>query len=322
VVSAIAAINSAESSLNQGSATGSIQRVTQAIKQASAKTGVDFSYLLNKATQESNLNPNAKASNSSATGLFQFTSQTWLQTVKSHGGEYGLGNYASHISTDSNGVDHVSDPNWRKAILSLRKDPTVSAEMAGALDKDNMATLQNDVGGKIGPTELYLAHFLGASGAGDFIDTLRSNPKASAASVLPQAAAANPSLFYDKSGAPRSVGSIYKQFAQKFDSTNSPEAGGTMLADASTSIPIPTTVGTPSSATSSFSTAAAANTLAQASSYEPSVITRGVAATNNSLYSAMVIAQMNMHSSGLSGLSGSNDAHKHDSSITDLSAIG
>lgn len=215
---AIQALN-ADPAVHQAEKPGFPQRIAQVIKAAAAKTGVDFAYLLDKAKVESSLNPNAKASTSSATGLFQFTSQTWLQTLKAHGAKHGLGDYADHIEIGKSGA-HVKDPIWRNAILGLRKDPKVSSEMAAELDKDNAEILQTKVGGKIGSTELYLAHFLGAGGASDFLTTLRANPKANAAALLPEAAAANRSVFYGADGAPRSVSQIYQRFAQKFDGTS------------------------------------------------------------------------------------------------------
>src|SRR5437868_1566523 len=65
-------------------------RVTAAIQLASARTGVQFDYLLNQARIESSLNPEARARTSSATGLFQFIEQTWLGMVKQHGAAHGL----------------------------------------------------------------------------------------------------------------------------------------------------------------------------------------------------------------------------------------
>ena len=49
---------------------GSNAAVTGAIRQAARMTGADFKYLLATAQVESNLNPNAQASTSSARGLF------------------------------------------------------------------------------------------------------------------------------------------------------------------------------------------------------------------------------------------------------------
>src|SRR6185369_2006696 len=46
--------------------------VLASIQKASANTGVDFSYLMAQASRESSFDPSAKASTSSATGLYQF----------------------------------------------------------------------------------------------------------------------------------------------------------------------------------------------------------------------------------------------------------
>lgn len=196
-----------------------LAQVTRAVRNAAARTGVNFAYLMKKAVIESGANPNAQASTSSAAGLYQFTSQTWLRTVKSHGAEYGLGDCADQIEVGRDGVAYVSDPVARQEILSLRKDPEISAEMAGELDKDNSLALQRATGESAGPAELYLAHFLGASGASRFLNTLRANPNMSAADILPKAANSNPSVFYAADGQPRTLGEIYDHFAQRFDQT-------------------------------------------------------------------------------------------------------
>ena len=83
--------------------TGTNQAVTGAIRQAARMTGADFKYLLATAQVESNLNPNAQASTSSARGLFQFTEQTWLTTLKEQGAPLGYGPYASAISRQAVG---------------------------------------------------------------------------------------------------------------------------------------------------------------------------------------------------------------------------
>ncbi|MFA5040532.1 MAG: transglycosylase SLT domain-containing protein, partial [Bdellovibrionales bacterium] len=106
------------------------QHVLRAIHSAASKTGVDFTYLMQKASQESSFDPTAKATTSSATGLFQFTNQTWLHVVKEYGSQYGLGSYASQISQDSNGHLSVENGAAYQAILALRNSPQISAEMA------------------------------------------------------------------------------------------------------------------------------------------------------------------------------------------------
>ncbi len=202
-------------------------RVLHAIQSASTKTGVNFSYLMQKASQESSFDPAAKSTSSTATGLFQFTSGTWLHMIKEYGAKYGLGDYAAHITENSDGSLSIDSPAMRQAILALRKDPIVSAEMAGELDKENAAALQKKVGGTIGATELYLAHFLGAGGASKFIRNMRSNPQMAAADLMPSAASANRNVFYDKSGNARSLQQIYNHFAQKFDDKGTRMASAT-----------------------------------------------------------------------------------------------
>jgi hypothetical protein len=189
----------------------------QAIKTAAGRTNSDFAYLLHASGIESGFDPNARAKVSSATGLFQFTGQTWLQMIKAHGAEIGLGNYAEHIQIDGNRTAYVSDPVSRQAILDLRKDPQIATEMACALNEVNSKSLRKNVGGTIGPTELYLAHFLGAGGASAFLKAMRANPNAKAADTLPAAAQANSPVFFGAGGQPRSFEQIYRHFAQKFD---------------------------------------------------------------------------------------------------------
>ena len=64
-------------------------RIAGAIKQAANSTGTSFEYLLATAKLESNFNPTAGASTSSARGLYQFIDQTWLGTVKEAGPQLG-----------------------------------------------------------------------------------------------------------------------------------------------------------------------------------------------------------------------------------------
>src|ERR1700687_3839988 len=95
-------------------------RIAGAIKQAASTTGASFEYLLATAKMESNFDPKASASTSSARGLFQFIDQTWLGTVKEAGSQLGYGQYADAISKSSSGSYSVSDPGARDAILKLR----------------------------------------------------------------------------------------------------------------------------------------------------------------------------------------------------------
>src|SRR5437899_11965147 len=57
-------------------------KIATAIKQAASTTGASFEYMLTTAKMESNFNPKAAATTSSARGLYQFIDQPWLGTVK------------------------------------------------------------------------------------------------------------------------------------------------------------------------------------------------------------------------------------------------
>jgi Transglycosylase SLT domain len=191
------------------SVTGVGSSVAGAIRQAANSTGTGFSYLLATAQIESGLNPQVKAKTSSATGLFQFIEQTWLATMKQSGAELGYGRYAAAIEKTSSGRHVVRDPGLRAEILNLRKDPTANAVMAGALTRHNAARLRARIGRDPTEGELYIAHFLGAGGAGKLISAAAQNPHVKAANLFPRAAAANRSIFYDKQGGARSVTGVY-----------------------------------------------------------------------------------------------------------------
>ena len=176
--------------------------VHAAIAQAADATGVDFDYLLAQARLESGLNPSARAPTSSARGLYQFTGSTWLRTLDRHGADHGL-DWASAAIADGS----VRDPATRSQLLALRNDPQISALMAGELANDNRDYLTGVLGRTPDSAELYLAHFLGSEGAGRFLSALAADPSQSAAALLPKAAAANRSIFFDAAG-PRSVGAV------------------------------------------------------------------------------------------------------------------
>ncbi len=63
--------------------------------------------------------------------------------------------------------------------------------------------------------DLYLAHFLGPEGARQFLAAHDANPDAAAAPMFARAAGANRSIFYDRSGSPRSFAEIRTRFADK-----------------------------------------------------------------------------------------------------------
>ncbi|WP_445488970.1 lytic transglycosylase domain-containing protein [Rhodopseudomonas sp. RCAM05734] len=191
-------------------------RVTGAIKQAAVTTGTSFEYLLSTAKMESNLDPKASASTSSAKGLFQFIDQTWLGTVKEAGSKLGYGQYADAISKSDSGSYSVSDPAAKAEILKLRDDPVAASAMAGVLTQSNSFKLTGAIGRRPTDAELYMAHFMGVSGATKLITNAENNPNASGAALFPNAAEANRSIFYDKSGSARSVADVYSVLSTRY----------------------------------------------------------------------------------------------------------
>ncbi len=195
--------------MNVSEASAVPDRLAQAFRTASTASGTPFEYLLNTAMRESALNPTARASTSSATGLFQFIESTWLQLVKEEGTKYGLGNAAAAIERTSRGGFRVADPAARQAILALRNDPEISALMAGEFTRRNAESLAARLGRPPSGGELYAAHFLGAGGAGQLVAAAASTPGRAAAELFPAQAAANRTIFYARDGAPRSVADVY-----------------------------------------------------------------------------------------------------------------
>jgi hypothetical protein len=191
-------------------------RIAGAIKQAAGATGTSFEYLLTTAKMESDFNPTAGASTSSAHGLYQFIDQTWLGTVKEAGAQLGYGQYADAISKSPSGNYSVSDPAARRAIMKLRDDPVAASAMAGVLSQSNSFQLTGKIGRRPTDNELYMAHFMGVGGAARLISGAEDNPNASAARMFPNAAAANRSIFFDRTGRARSVSEVYSVLTTRY----------------------------------------------------------------------------------------------------------
>jgi hypothetical protein len=221
-VEAVQAINSAIDPLRA--------KVAGAIKQGSSATGASFEYLLATAKMESNFNPGAAATTSSARGLFQFIEQTWLGTVKEAGAQFGYGNYADAISKSESGRYSVSDPAAKAAILKLRDDPVASSAMAGVLTQSNSFKLTGMIGRRPTDSELYMAHFMGVGGAARLISKTADDPGASAATLFPAAAAANQSIFYDRAGNARSVSDVYAVLNTRYATAAGSQATRTTIA--------------------------------------------------------------------------------------------
>jgi hypothetical protein len=136
----------------------------------------------------------AQSDTSTAAGRYQFTKGTWADVVQKHP--------ELHLSLDG------------------RLDPDQQEKAVRALTADNAKALGADAT----PGNLYLAHFLGAGGATDFLAKLRKDPGASAVAAFPGEAAKNRAVFYNPDGSPRSLQEVYNLQTKDFGGAN-PTAG-------------------------------------------------------------------------------------------------
>jgi hypothetical protein len=193
------------------------QNLASAITAAGNRSGVDFSYLLQTAMRESSLNPSAKASTSSAVGLFQFLEGTWLQVMKEDGPRLGYADIANEIQRRSDGSYTVADPQRRAAVLKLREDPQIAADLAAAFTRSNGEHLKTRFGRNPSAGELYIAHFLGAEGAERMFRAGLENPDQVAVNIFPRQAEANRAIFYNRDGQPRTIRDVYRVLVAKHE---------------------------------------------------------------------------------------------------------
>lgn len=144
-------------------------------------------YFQKLAQAESGGNPNAKAKTSSASGLYQFTNDTWNASVQRWGKELG--------------VSHKDKNN-----------PEAQHKMVQKLTESNANYIKKQVGIAPDNGQLYLAHFMGAPAAVKLMKNYGTG--VSAAQLFPKAAKANQSIFF-KNGRPRSVEEVYQVVTSK-----------------------------------------------------------------------------------------------------------
>lgn len=167
-----------------GTAGGDVKSI---IAKNAKRAGGDPNTMIAFAAVESDLNPNAKAKGSTASGPFQFTKATWNEQ---------LGKYASKYSLSPNASPF---------------DPEAATLIATEYVKQNLKTIQK-VKPSTGLTDAYLTHFLGPGGARQL---LAAKPDAIAADVAPEAAKANRGIFYDGSGKARTVQELYDTLSKR-----------------------------------------------------------------------------------------------------------
>lgn len=142
-------------------------------------------YLASTRARESAGNDAARNPNSTATGRYQFTADTWAGLAKKYP-DLGL-------------------------TPGGRTDPAQQERAMQRFTADNADYLSSK-GLPITPGNLYGAHFLGAGGAASFIPRAINNPDAPAAAFAPSAAASNRNVFYNRDGSPKTAGEVYSWF--------------------------------------------------------------------------------------------------------------
>jgi hypothetical protein len=229
---------------------------------------------------ESNFNPKATATTSSARGLYQFIDQTWLGTVKEAGSQLGYGKYADAITRSPSGSYSVSDPAARNAIMKLRDDPEAASSMAAVLTQSNSFKLTGKIGRRPTDAELYMAHFMGVGGAGKLISNAEDNPNASGARLFPNAAAANRPIFYDKAGRARSVSEVYSVLTSRYASAANSQATRTAMASVGDT-PRRVTIASAAPATAPVDNAAYLSSFPEARPVTPAAMSFASAATHS-----------------------------------------
>ncbi len=168
--------------------------VVDGIVVASQEVGLDPTLLLSIAWLESHDDPKISNHQSTAKGLYQFTNESWFVAIYRFGGKHGLEWMAKEIKQTQNG-GVVVNPRYRKMILALRENPSVSSVMVAETLKEDGEELSKKIGRPANIGDLYLLHVLGPSGAYKFISAVDKNPNISSAEIVPVAVKSNPGLF-------------------------------------------------------------------------------------------------------------------------------
>ncbi|MDP3410984.1 transglycosylase SLT domain-containing protein [Bosea sp. (in: a-proteobacteria)] len=190
------------------------RHLVETIVRAGKVVGADPTLLMAVADKESSFSTSVQAKTSSATGLYQFIEQTWLGVVSEFGTKHGLAAEAKLIGR--NGRQFVvADAAERQRILDLRREPYLSALLAGEMLKRDTLRLEKAMGRHLTGGEIYLIHFLGPDAAQTFIETMEEKPDVKAADLLPRPAQANRPIFYADAGGETktlSVSEVHRKF--------------------------------------------------------------------------------------------------------------
>jgi hypothetical protein len=140
------------------------------------------------AQAESGGNPDARNPNSTASGLLQFTDDTWAKAVARWGKETGI-------------------------TLKDKNRPEAQRTLAERLAADNARILTRQIGREPTDGEVYIAHFLGAQDAARLIRA-KDSPRQAVLLFPRRVVNANRPVFFDKNR-PRTAGEVYSLLAAK-----------------------------------------------------------------------------------------------------------
>jgi hypothetical protein len=190
------------------------RHLVETIVRAGKVVGADPTLLMAVADKESSFATSVQAKTSSATGLYQFIEQTWLGVISEFGVKHGLAAETRLIGKNGRQF-FVTDAAERQRILDLRREPYLSALLAGEMLKRDTLRLEKAMGRHLTGGEIYLIHFLGPDAAQTFIETMEEKPDIKAADLLPRPAQANRPIFYAEAGGETktlSVSEVHKKF--------------------------------------------------------------------------------------------------------------
>lgn len=141
---------------------------------------------------------------SSAYGLGQFTSDTWLATLRRYGEKYGVEGASTFTKAQANSP-------------AIRDNPRLQAAMLAEFTRENIARGRT-LGGPDADANVYALHNLGAGDGPKFLAALRDNPNQRVDQVLShKVIAGNASLYGDGS---RTVAEAYRAMGSKMDQFN------------------------------------------------------------------------------------------------------
>lgn len=219
------AVASAVASAYPGSAGANVPQPTTDVRtildQVSAETGVDKGLMYTIAAIESSFKTGAKAFKTGAVGLFQWLQSSWDDIRQRK-------NYAS-LKFSSNDIH----------------DPKKNATLAAYYFLDRQAAMKKATGKNPGPTEIYLAHLLGTTGASKFLNALTTSPQAPCNEIISEAACKNNKNLFMEGNDTLTIGGAWARLNGKVGSVYEKFKGATPAAAGSSEETAPPVTATP-----------------------------------------------------------------------------